>query len=135
MNNVYKGWTITVTQRIEDNKNKGAWIIDVEATNGRESMARNFHSIISQAMLTQAVRGWIDTTESAKEVSTDLDFTEPVAPEPAPVDTEREDWNKDREQLRVVMELVRDGVFPANDARVNALQAKVRSGFKVGYLG
>jgi len=120
---------------LADPKNKGALIIDVEAVKGKDTIVRNFHGISSQEMLTQAVRGWIDTIESAKSVNDSIDFTVTEKPEPEPVDTKREEWNRDREQLRQVMELVRDGVFPANDAKVAALQNKVRTGFKVGYLG
>ena len=135
MSNIYKDWQISVTQKLADPKNKGALIIDVEAVKGKDTIVRNFHGIISQEMLTQAVRGWIDTIESAKSVNDSIDFTVTEKPEPEPVDTKREEWNRDREQLRQVMELVRDGVFPANDAKVAALQNKVRTGFKVGYLG
>jgi len=135
MSNIYKDWQISVTQKLADPKNKGALIIDVEAVKGKDTIVRNFHGISSQEMLTQAVRGWIDTIESAKSVNDSIDFTVTEKPEPEPVDTKREEWNRDREQLRQVMELVRDGVFPANDAKVAALQNKVRTGFKVGYLG
>ena len=138
MSNIYKQWTIEVTQKLADPQNRGAWIIDVEATKGDETLIRNFHGIISQDMLTQAVKGWIDTVESAKTVTDSIDLTVPVveeAPKPTKAELDKQEWDKDREQLRVVMELVRDDVFPANDARVTALQAKVRSGFKVGYLG
>ena len=138
MSNIYREWEITITQKIEDNKNKGAWIIDVSAVKGDETLARNFHGIISQAMLTSAVKGWIDTVESARSVTESVDLTEPVKEEPeAPTKAEldKQAWDKDREQLRVVMELVRDGVFPADQASIVALQKKVRDGFKTQYLG
>ena len=138
MSNVYKQWEIEITQKIEDNKNKGAWIIDVQAVKGEETKARNFHGIISQAMLTQAVKGWIDTVESAKSVTESVDLTEPVKEEPvAPTQAEldKQEWDKDRETLRQAMELVRDGVFPADQASIVALQKKVRDGFKTQYLG
>jgi len=138
MSNIYKQWEIEVTQKIEDNKNKGAWIIDVSAVKGDETLTRNFHGIISQAMLTHAVKGWIDTVESAKAVTTEVDLTTPFVEEPTPptqAELDKQAWDKDRETLRQAMELVRDGVFPADHASIVALQNKVRTGFKTQYLG
>ena len=57
----------------------------------------------------------------------------PTAPTQAELD--KQAWEKDRADLRIVMELVRDGVWTGAELPVKNLQAKVRDGFKAGYLG
>jgi hypothetical protein len=136
MSNIYKQWEIEVTQKIEDNKNKGAWIIDVSAAKGDETLVRNFHGIISQAMLTQAVKGWIDTVESAKEVTTDVVLTEPVV-EPTPptqAELDRQAWEKDKSTLRQLQDLVDMGVFTGTETPIVNLRNKVKTNFKTEYL-
>jgi hypothetical protein len=138
MSNIYRDWTVTVTQRQEDNKNKGAWIIDVEAVKGERTEKRNFHGIISQAMLTQAVKGWVDTMESAKEVTDSVDLTEPAKPEPTPptrAELDKQEWEQDKARLVQLDELVKIGVFTGTEAPITNLRTKVRTGFKAEYLG
>jgi hypothetical protein len=138
MSNIYREWTVEVTQRIEDNKNKGAWIIDVEAVKGKRTEARNFHGIISQAMLTRAIKGWVDTMESASGVSETIDLTEPVKPEPEKptrAELDKRAWEKDKALLVQLDELVKIGVFTGTEKPIADLQTKVRNGFKAEYLG
>jgi regulatory protein YycI of two-component signal transduction system YycFG len=138
MSNIYREWVCEVTQKIEDNVNKGAWIIDVSATKGEETMARNFHGIISQAMLTQAVKGWIDTVESAKAVTTEVDLTTPVVEEPTPptqAELDRQAWEKDKNTLRQLQDLVDMGVFTGTETQIVNLRTRVKNNFKVEYLG
>lgn len=47
----------------------------------------------------------------------------------------RTEWDRDRNNLKTLMDLVRDGVFTGSETQITALQAKVKAGFKVGYLG
>jgi hypothetical protein len=136
MSNIYREWECEVTQKIEDNVNKGAWIIDVSATKGEETMTRNFHGIISQAMLTSAVKGWIDTVESAKEVTTDVVLTEPVV-EPTPptqAELDRQEWEKDKNTLRQLQDLVDMGVFTGTETQIVNLRTKVKNNFKTEYV-
>jgi hypothetical protein len=138
MSNIYRDWTVTVTQRIEDNKNKGAWIIDVEAVKGERTEKRGFHGIISQAMLTSAVKGWVDTMESASGVTDNVDLTEPVVTEPTPptrAELAKTEWEQDKARLVQLDELVRIGVFTGTEAPITSLRTKVRNGFKAEYLG
>jgi hypothetical protein len=138
MSNIYRDWTVTVTQRIEDNKNKGAWIIDVEAVKGERTETRNFHGIISQAMLTSAVKGWIDTMESASGVTDSVDLTEPTPDEPTPptqAELDKQEWDADKARLVQLDELVRIGVFTGTETQITNLRTKVRNGFKAEYLG
>lgn len=132
----YKNWTIEGLQKLEDPKNKGAFIAEMKFTKNGEERIRAFHGLVSQEGLKQAVTGWIDTLESAKAATLEIDFTEPVVAEPVKTADEiaKEEWQKDRDKLRQVMELVRDGVLPADDIKVAALQNKVRTGFKLAYL-
>jgi hypothetical protein len=136
MNNVYREWTITVTQKIEDNKNKGAWIIDVQAVKGEATKARNFHGIVSQAMLTQAVKGWIDTMEAASAVSDSIDLSEPEVVEPsAPTKAEldQQAWLEDWKSLQSAKKLKDHGVTVLTDTQLTALTTKVKNGFKADY--
>jgi hypothetical protein len=138
MSNIYRDWTVSVTQRIEDNRNKGAWIIDVEAVKGERTEKRNFHGIISQAMLTSAVKGWVDTMESAGSVSDSIDLTEPAVAEPTPptqAELDKQEWEKDKARLVQLDELVKIGVFTGTEAPITNLRTKVRNGFKAEYLG
>jgi len=138
MSNIYRDWTVEVTQRIEDNRNKGAWIIDVEAVKGERTEKRNFHGIISQAMLTQAVKGWIDTMESASGVTDSVDLTEPVVEEPeepTQAELDKRAWEKDKALLVQLDELVKIGVFTGTETQITNLRTKVRNGFKAEYLG
>ena len=137
MSNIYREWECEVTQKIEDNVNKGAWIIDVSATKGEETMTRNFHGIISQAMLTQAVNGWIDTVESARQVTTEVDLTTPVVEEPTPptqAELDRQAWEKDKSTLRQLQDLVDMGVFTGTETQIVNLRTKVKNNFKVEYV-
>jgi len=137
MSNIYKDWTIEVTQRIEDNKHKGAWIVDVRATKGERTEERNFHRIISQLMLTQVVKVWIDNIESADAVTDSVDFAEPTPEPPAPptaAELALIEWQKDRSLLVQLNELVRIGVFTGTETQITNLRTKVRNGFKVEYL-
>lgn len=65
---------------------------------------------------------------------TDIDYTEPEPEAKSETELAREQWDKDRSQLSMVMELVRDGVFTGTEKQITDLQTKVRSGFKVEYL-
>lgn len=138
MKNIYRDWTVTVTQRIEDNKNKGAWIIDVSAVNGDTTEIRNFHGIVSQAMLESAIKGWIDNIESAKSVTESIDLTEKT-PEPTPEKTqaeiEKEAWEKDWAKLNTIQPYITAGVFTGNETPIVNLRNKVRDTFKLEYLG
>jgi len=138
MSNIYRDWTVEVTQRIEDNRNKGAWIIDVEAVKGERNEKRNFHGIISQEMLTSAVKGWIDTMESASGVTDSVDLTEPVVEEPeepTQAELDKQEWEQDKARLVQLDELVKIGVFTGTEAQITNLRTKVRNGFKAEYLG
>jgi regulatory protein YycI of two-component signal transduction system YycFG len=138
MSNLYREWKITVTQKIEDNKNKGAWIIDVSAVKGDETLVRNFHGIISQAMLTSAVKGWIDTVESAKTVTDSIDLTEPVKEEPVPptqAELDKQAWEADKNKLRQLQDLIDMGVYDGTETPIVNLRNKVKTNFKTEYLG
>lgn len=54
---------------------------------------------------------------------------------PTTAELARIEWDADRNKLRTLMELVRDGVFTGSEAQITDLQTKVKAGFKVGYLG
>jgi len=137
MSNIYKQWEITVTQKIEDNKNKGAWIIDVSAVKGAETLVRNFHGIISQAMLTSAVKGWIDTVESAKTVTDSIDLTVPVVEEPTPptrAELDKQEWEADFAKLEKVKRLIDCQVLTGTETPIVNLRNKVKTNFKADYL-
>ncbi|PIZ53572.1 hypothetical protein COY25_03330, partial [Candidatus Uhrbacteria bacterium CG_4_10_14_0_2_um_filter_41_7] len=65
------------------------------------------------------------------------DFTLSAEPKPvAPTRAElgRKTWEADRAQLKIVMELVRDGVFTGTEPQIISLQNKVKTNFKSTYL-
>jgi len=65
------------------------------------------------------------------------DFTLSAEPKPvAPTRAElgRKTWEADRAQLKIVMELVRDGVFTGTEPQITSLQNKVKTNFKSTYL-
>lgn len=132
----YKGYTIEVVGKTENGR---AYLVDVKATKGAEVKERQFDGIVSLAGLRSAVKGWIDTDELKAGLpdSGNLDFTEPEMVETVKTKAEldKESYDKNRERLRVIMELVRDGVFTGNETQIVNLQNKVKTNFKVEYLG
>lgn len=65
----------------------------------------------------------------------DTTVATPVEVVPTADELARTEWEADRNKLKTLMELVRDGVFTGSETQITALQAKVKTGFKVGYLG
>ena len=65
----------------------------------------------------------------------DLTVTDETPTEPTAAEIAQQEWQADRQKLATLMELVRDGVFTGNETQIANLQAKVKSGFEVDYLG
>lgn len=132
----YKGYTIEVVGRTENGR---AFLVDVKATKDDDVKERQFDGIVSIDGLRGAVKGWVDT-EELKITLPDrgvVDFTEPTPElvQPTQAELDKAEWDRDRERLRIVMELVRDGVLSADATQVTALQTKVRNGLKSAYIG
>jgi hypothetical protein len=128
-------WTIT-TEIIGKGDRDAS--VKVTATKDGTTIDRTFTGVTSHEGLKSAVKSWLQNYENIQSVEAGtIDLTEPIPEvvEPTQAELDKADWDKDRERLRVLMELVRDGVVPSNDTRVTALQTKVRSGFKPAYLG
>jgi len=60
---------------------------------------------------------------------------EPTPTEPTAKQLARTAYDSDRNKLKTLMDLVRDGVFTGDEAEITALQAKVKADFKPAYLG
>lgn len=124
------------------NKTKRRMVADVTVTDGKTTWDKQFEFGLNSSIedVKKAVQGYLDDLQVSDslavglEVGATLQYTPPVKEEPV-VDLERETYNKDRELLKQAMELVRDGVFTADDVRITGLQKKVRDGFNVAYLG
>jgi len=80
---------------------------------------------------------YLDTILNAapKEDITDLVVVEETPTEPTASELARTAYDSDRNKLKTLMDLVRDGVFTGTEAPIIALQAKVKAGFKPAYLG
>lgn len=131
----YKGYTIEVLGKTENGR---AYLVDIKATKGATVLDRQFDGIVSHEGIKSAVKSWIDNEELKVSLPASgvLDFTEPEQEEAVPTAAElaKTAYDTDRERLRVLMELVRDGVFTGTETPITALQAKVKEDFKVEYL-
>lgn len=74
------------------------------------------------------------TLDSSFEVGVSITYTPDPDPEPTAAELAEREWRKDRETLREVMELVRDGVLNADDQQVVNLQNKVRINLDPSYV-
>jgi hypothetical protein len=84
----------------------------------------------------KGVKSYLDEINTVPPVIDDLEpAAEVVPPAPTAAELARTEWDSDRAKLKTLMELVRDGVFTGSEAQITNLQAKVKTGFKVGYLG
>lgn len=94
----------------------------------------NFSLNETAEAIKKAFRSYLDEINVVPDVITDLT----VAPETPPVQTQAEidraEWFVNRNKLKTLMELVRDGVFTGTEKQITNLQTKVKNDFKVTYL-
>ena len=108
--------------------------VKVTAVSGQTTIDRTFTGVKSPEGLKEAVRSWLDAYEDIQTFEDgDLDITEET-PTPTTPDADRVAYDEEREKLRRVMELVRDGVLAEDNAQVTALQTSVRNKFDITYL-
>lgn len=112
-------------------------MVNVEFTDGKTTFAKEFQFRIDETVenMKRTVKQYLDELNFIPPTlnANIADYVEPTPDAPV-VDTARQTWNEDREKLRVVMELVRDGVFTGDEAQITTLQTKVKKGFKPEYL-
>lgn len=118
-------------------KEKRRRIVDVTFTDGQSTFVQTFSFGVDTDtnVIKKTVTQYLDELNYVPPANTD--FTPDADPEPvAPTAGElaRNQWNTDRNNLKTLMDLVRDGVFTGSEKQITDLQAKVKADFKVTYL-
>ena len=108
-------------------------------TDGNRDVSQTFRFPIgtTDEEVKRAVKVYLDEL-NIPHVPLSGDITD-VEPEPAPVELtqaekDRNTWQNNREKLRNLMELVRDGVFTGDEKQITDLQTRVKTDFKPAYL-
>ncbi len=112
-------------------------IINVKFISTEKEFDQEFQFNIDEdnAVIKKAVNQFLDELNYIPPTLTDLDpVPDPVPEEPTQAEIERDQWFADRQKLRTLMELVRDGVFTGSEKQITDLQTKIRADFKVTYL-
>ena len=132
-------FTYSRVQSDETHVSKGRREVTIEFKDGTnlayESMS--FAIGTDRDTIKKRFKDYMDTILNAapKEDITDLVVVEQETVAPTAAELARTTYNADRASLTTIMELVRDGVFTGTEKQITDLQAKVRQGFKVEYLG
>ena len=127
------------THNYEVSKEQLSRIVTVVFTDGKKDVSQTFRFAIEESddVVKRTVKKYLDEL-NVPHTPIAGDITDaPPEPEPEPptqAELDKPQWDSDREKLRVLMELVRDGVFSGDEKQITDLKAKVRSGFKVSYL-
>ena len=123
----------------ETHVSKGRRDITIEFVDGKNLAFETMSFAIGtdRNTIKKRFKNHLDTILNApeKEDITDLVVVEETPVEPTVAELARTAYDKDRGNLTTIMELVRDGVFTGTEKQITDLQAKVRQGFKVEYLG
>ena len=98
---------------------------------------KDFSFRITDALesIKKTVVSYLDEINIVPPAITDFTLSaepKPVAPTQAELD--RKTWETDRAQLKIIMELVRDGVFTGTEPQITSLQNKVKTNFKSTHL-
>jgi hypothetical protein len=118
-------------------KEKRRRIVDVTFTDGVATFVQNFSFSIDTEIdiIKKTVNQYLEELNYvAPEIDDLTPPTEPAPILPTPAELARTEWNADRNNLKTLMELVRDGVFTGTEKQITDLQAKVKADFKVTYL-
>jgi hypothetical protein len=129
-------YTIQTHSDVVD-KEKRRRIVDVTFTNGEATFIQTFSFAVDTelAAIKKTVKAFLDELNYVPPAITD--FTpdaEPEPTQPTAAELARTQWETDRNNLKTLMELVRDGVFTGNETQIVNLQAKVKADFKPAYL-
>jgi len=123
----------------ETHVSKGRRDITIEFIDGKNLAYETMSFAIGtdRDTIKKRFKDYMDTILNAapKEDITDLVVVEQETVAPTAAELARTTYNADRASLTTIMELVRDGVFTGTEKQITDLQAKVRQGFKVEYLG
>ena len=131
----------TFNRVISDNKDvtRQRRIVNVEFIDGTNLFSKEMQFRLSETndAVKRAFKQYLDEVLNAPETDdiADLTYTETTPEAPTKAELDRQAWNEDRQKLATLMELVRDGVFTGNETQIANLQAKIKTGFKVDYLG
>jgi len=128
-------WTINILDKGRDQE---LIAVQVEFKNGDESIKRNFAANTKERLVAK-VKQYKEALEKRDADFDDVQTgtftpTEETPTEPTQAELDERAWREKREQLREVMELVRDGVLAADAKPVTDLQAAVRKDLKPAYL-
>ncbi len=107
---------------------------DVEAS---RELTQTFSFRINEdvATMKNTANQYLDELNFVPPTLTDFTPDAEVVVVPTAAELASTEWDSDRSKLKTLMELVRDGVFTGSETQITALQTKVKTGFKVGYLG
>lgn len=111
--------------------------IVVSFTDGTNTFDRTFRFKLSESIenMKRAVNRALNELNTVVEDITGNIDDVPAEPTPDQAELDRQEWFLDRSRLQQAMELVRDGVFDGTETQITNLQNKVKTGFKVEYLG
>ena len=111
-------------------------MVNVEFTNGTNTFNKEFQFSINATLdeMKRTVKDYLRELNFVPPDITDFEYTEPTPVTPTTAELARQAWETDREKLRKLMELVRDGVFTGTETQIVNLKAKVKADFKPAYL-
>ncbi len=111
-------------------------MVNVEFTNGTVTFNKEFQFKVDESLETikKVVQEYLDELNFVPPTITDLEVVEVTPEEPTAAEIARAAYDKERAELAVLMELVRDGVFTGTEPQVVNRQNSVRAAFKAEYL-
>ena len=133
MNNTYKNWIVTITQVIDDPKNKGAKIVDVSIESNGETKERNFEGVISKTHLASLIRRWIDSLTESASIDTEIDMTLGDNTQ-GQDEIDRQLWLKRNAIWGDILQAIERGYVSDTDPDVVQLKAWLDNKFKKSYL-
>jgi len=111
-------------------------MVNVEFTNGTVTFNKEFQFKVDESLETikKVVQEYLDELNFVPPTITDLEVVEVTPEEPTAAEIARAAYDKERAELAVLMELVRDGVFIGTEPQIVNRQNSVRAAFKAEYL-